>query len=83
MHHEDIDNIGPDDVWPPAHLAEEQTVLSTAWTTPSGSGMEQPGFGVAVQWNHPRRLGRPFVTRFLWRWRLSIGWLFSGAGAER
>ena len=36
---------------------------------------EQPGFGVELRWNQPRKPWKPFLVITLWRWSINIGWL--------
>ncbi len=37
---------------------------------------EQPGFGLEIRWNNPRRWWEPFLVISLWRRKIQIGWLY-------
>jgi hypothetical protein len=36
----------------------------------------QPGFGLSIFWNEPRKPWKPFIVMDIWHWHIQIGWLF-------
>ena len=60
--------------WPPKNWDGQYPI--SIGNQVSGPIEEQPGFGLQVIWNHPKKMQRPVIILTLWRYSIQVGWLY-------
>ncbi|KKL97408.1 hypothetical protein LCGC14_1834830 [marine sediment metagenome] len=51
--------------------------LALSWPCLTADPMDQPGIGMKVAWNDPRKPWKPYVVLFWGRYGLQFGWLWA------
>jgi hypothetical protein len=42
----------------------------------AASTSEQPGFSIAIGWNEPHKIFKPYIAVQFWHWHIQAGWLW-------